>query len=266
MRRHKFQIDSFALKVIAIIGMTADHFGNVFWYQLPVLGRCLSFAPGGLTFPIMAFLLTVGYQHTHDARRYGLRLAGFALLALLPFWWAFDSRLNVLFTLLMGLVVIWAYDHLKNRVVFGLLLVSAIVTSHWCDWSYVGVPMILCYHVLKDPLKRVLIPVVMVWLLTSYYTLPLLLAPGATANTWLLCLPNLLYAFVGSTATIPLLLAYNGKRGRPLKYFFYAYYPAHIAFLALLHGLFFGVWLPNWLTWSTVLLALTQGVFSGAGT
>ena len=54
--------------------------------------------------------------------------------------------------------------------------------------------------------------------------------------------PSALYPLVGCTATIPLLWAYNGGRGRPMKWFFYAYYPAHIAVLGLTKGLLFGDW------------------------
>lgn len=51
-----------------------------------------------------------------------------------------------------------------------------------------------------------------------------------------------LYPLVGCTLTIPLLGAYNGGRGRSMKWFFYAYYPAHIAVLGLAKGLVFGDW------------------------
>ena len=36
---------------------------------------------------------------------------------------------------------------------------------------------------------------------------------------------------------LPLLLLYNGKRGRGFKYFFYLYYPAHILLIQLAAGL-----------------------------
>ena len=69
--------------------------------------------------------------------------------------------------------------------------------------------------------------------LLAGFLLPLLLAIG---------LAFALYPLVGCTATIPLLWAYNGGRGRPMKWFFYAYYPAHIAVLGLAKGLLLGDW------------------------
>lgn len=40
---------------------------------------------------------------------------------------------------------------------------------------------------------------------------------------------------------LPLLLMYNGKRGRPVKYFFYAYYPLHITIITVLATMM-GTW------------------------
>ena len=57
----------------------------------------------------------------------------------------------------------------------------------------------------------------------------------------LAALAVLLYA-LGNEAAGLLLCSYNGKRGRPLKWFFYVYYPAHIAILGVAHGLLTGIW------------------------
>jgi hypothetical protein len=235
------RIDSFVLKIIAIVAMTADHIGTVFAPQLPMWGKVALFAPGGLTFPIMAFLLTVGYQHTRNVRKYIQRLFVFALIAIVPFWWALMPQLNVLFTLLMGLIIIYLYDHLKNRLLFVLALLVAIIATGWCDWSYVGVPMILCYHIIRHPVRRVVFPVALMWF-TWILELLLLSVAGTSPiqSVLFVNLPGIAYVFVGCTLTIPLLLSYNGRRGAPLKYFFYAYYPAHLALLALIRLLALG--------------------------
>jgi hypothetical protein len=220
--------------------MTFDHVGNVFHDQIPLWGRMILFAPGGLTFPIMAFLLTEGYTHTRDVKKYGQRLLIFAIVAFVPFAWGVFHALNILFTLFFGLIVIYLYDHMTKRVGFWFIFIGITLLSMFCDWGIMGVPMILCYHTIKNPVRRVVVPLFFIWIFTiidvvmSVVTMPDI--------DLLAMIPNILYAFVGSTATIPLLLNYNGARGRSMKYFFYTYYPAHLLVLAILRGLIFGIW------------------------
>ncbi|MCL2136156.1 MAG: conjugal transfer protein TraX [Coriobacteriia bacterium] len=240
-----FATDSFSLKVIAIVGMTANHFGHAFYAQLPFVARCILIGMGGLTFPIMAYQISVGYQYTRDVKKYALRLFVFALVSLVPFIWVLGNKLNVIFTLLLGLLVVWADDKLQGsaqkRFVFFIVLTSAVVITHWCDWSYIGVPMILLYHRGRDQNWRVYLPIALVWYM-GFASLVELLSSDYISQIWQYYIPNLLYCFVGATATIPLLRAYNGQQGRPMKYFFYVYYPLHITVIGILRGLLFSIW------------------------
>lgn len=235
-----YGINSFTLKMIAIVGMTMDHIGNVYWHYLPDWARIICFAPGGLTFPIMAYLLTEGYKHTKDVKKYALRLLMFALISLIPFIAATGyPRLNVLFTLFLGLIVIYLYDHMKNPTLFLGVFIGATMMTAVCDWKLIGIPMILCYHVIKDEKKRVIVPIIITW---NGMVLPDLIFYFTRPNFNLIGnLPNMLYCIVGCTATIPLLLNYNGERGRPMKYFFYVYYPAHFVVLFLVKYVLFGI-------------------------
>ena len=52
------------LKIAAIVGMTANHTAVVFGTSLPDVALCVLTALGGLTFPVMAYLLIEGYRHT----------------------------------------------------------------------------------------------------------------------------------------------------------------------------------------------------------
>ncbi|MGO2315384.1 MAG: TraX family protein [Pseudolactococcus laudensis] len=81
----KLSIDAYTLKIIAIIAMTLDHIGGTFENHLSPTARVLLMTPGGLTFPIMAFLLVEGYQHTRSVQKYGQRLLIFAFVALIPY-------------------------------------------------------------------------------------------------------------------------------------------------------------------------------------
>lgn len=226
-------INASALKLIAIIGMTMDHTGIVFGDYLPLWAKIALYAFGGLTFPTMAFLLVEGYRHTSNFKRYALRLLIFAGVSLLPFMWAMHSpSLNVMFTLLLGLITLYLYDHMKNRVGFWLVFVLFIFISVIMDWSLMGVPMVLMYYTLDGKWKKLIIPVLLpigfalTELVIGYFFFPSI---GQA-------LPSVAFAFVGCSLTVPLLASYNGKRGRSIKYLFYIYYPGHLLILALLRG------------------------------
>ena len=219
-----------------------DHIGSVFWDQLPTLWRCILYLPGGLTFPIMAFLLTEGYRQTSNIKKYAKRLLIFAAISLVPFGWALSPTFNVIVTLLLGLITIYLYDNMKNRIGFWFTFIGFILFTIICDWSLVGIPMVLCYHVITNPKKRVVIPVGLAWILMGSMTI--IEALFGSQFIFMNILPNLLFAFIGCTATIFLLLRYNGEKGNSPKYLFYAYYPSHLLLLGLLRGLMFGIWAP----------------------
>lgn len=329
-RRGFAGLSSFSLKLIAIIGMTFNHAAYVFYPYLPFGARCVMLAVGGVTFPIMAFLLVEGYRHTSNLKRYACRLAVFAAVAQVPYWLFLSHTGNVLFTLLLSLAALRLYDTVSNRPLFWALFALVTAISALCDWGVLGPIMVLAAHTLRgsasacdgsrfgrarlseaqgvaalekagagapqqvgvaprqgaalwngadlrqvgavaprqgaasqqegaagcqgaDPRHEaaampghaaearrawrqgIVVP-----------TLIPLVSTGASelsaVATDIAALPFFLYAAVGNTAAMGLLLAYNGKRGRPMKWFFYAYYPAHIAVLGIAKGFVLGDW------------------------
>ena len=231
-------VSSFTLKVVAIVGMTFNHFCYVFFPYLPTEALCVLFGFGGLTFPIMAFLLVEGYHHTSNIKRYASRLFVFALVSQVPYGlFLAPTTLNVLFTLLIGLGILYLYDHMEHRAGFWLAAAALTTISALCDWGILGPLMILMMRTIDDRRQRVILPLLVPILGNG---LPALSDFLASFDATLL--PFVLYPLVGCTATIPLLLAYNGSRGRPMKWLFYAYYPAHILVLGLAKGLLLGDW------------------------
>ena len=125
-------ISGSTLKIIAIITMLIDHIGaGVLGRLLVVRGmnevadlnawidanstlvityQMMRFV-GRLAFPIFCFLLIEGFEHTHDVKKYALRLLSFCLISEIPFDLLFNGKIlefgyqNVFFTLFIGLMV-----------------------------------------------------------------------------------------------------------------------------------------------------------------
>ena len=99
--------------------MLIDHIGAVFFPQVMIL-RFI----GRLAFPIYAFLLVQGYQHTANTPRYQKyvgRMLLFAAISEISFDLCFYKTpiylgyQNVYFTLLLGLLALYCYDFLEKK-------------------------------------------------------------------------------------------------------------------------------------------------------
>ena len=273
MARH-FAASAFTLKVVAIAGMTCNHVANVFAAQLPGWCVALLCTFGGLTFPIMAFLLNEGYRHTSDVRRYAIRLGGFALVSQIPYSLLWGATANVLVTLLIGLGLLWADDHLRNRMAYGAIVVAAVVASSFCDWGIIGPIMIMLFHGLRNRPHGVviamLVPLLALGLPAAQWAVEEASAAAGGAEPTITeqlmgttrseaaigelavespeaadlnpqstrtvddaaplaaSLGTLGYYTIGFGIATALMASYRGRRGRPLKWFFYVYYPGHL--------------------------------------
>lgn len=85
-------MSSFALKLVALLAMALDHIGYVFgwegWNLLPFDSSILR-SIGRLSFPIFAWGIVNGWQHTRSRERYACNLSLCALLSQIPFTLAF---------------------------------------------------------------------------------------------------------------------------------------------------------------------------------
>ena len=77
---------SFALKIIALLSMFCDHFGDAFIGHYSFLNLIGRFA-----FPIFAFQISEGFIYTKNLKKYFLRLGIFAIIAQVPFHYFFIS-------------------------------------------------------------------------------------------------------------------------------------------------------------------------------
>lgn len=212
-------MSTFTLKMIAIITMTIDHVTEVFipgntWAYL--VGRTI----GRLAFPIFVFLLVEGFYHTSNIKKYLTRLGIFALISELPFDYAFyngfyASHQNIFFTLFIGLLAIWLMSIVEKNFSKNMLyvnLINALITISFSvgaellrtDYGFMGILLIIAFYLFRGS-KPLLV-------------ISLLLLSG-----------NVIQAF-SCLAIIPIAF-YNGKKGKSIKYFFYAFYPLHLLIL-----------------------------------
>lgn len=219
------RLDGRTLKLVACLCMLIDHLGASCFSSVMVL-RII----GRLAFPIYCFLLVEGAVHTHDMKKYILRMGIFALISEIPFDLALFHRViypghqNVFFTLGLGLLAIWFIEHpiehleIPDNLYKFLVIIAAGLIAEFLntDYGFTGVAVIcVFYHLREQPQLK-------------YPIAALLLAAMGGVEV---------YAVL---ALIPILL-YNGQRGRQTKamqYGFYIFYPAHLLLLAVLYQLF----------------------------
>ena len=130
--------------------MVIDHVAAVYVPAELLVGQLMRFV-GCLTGPCMAFFLAEGYLHTRDLRKYGLRLAIFALLSWPPFSLFQTGRalfpaFGVIYTLFLGYLAILLWD--KGRMAKGWKTVCTVLlclVSMPGDWAVFDVlcPLLL---------------------------------------------------------------------------------------------------------------------------
>ena len=245
------------LKGAALVSMLLDHIGYVLLPALILYGRSHPLAWGGETlrsvywtlrslgrpaFPLYLFLLLEGFRHTRSRGKYLLRLSLFALLSEIPFDLAMNKTLleftyqNVFFTLAIGLAALMGVDALHrapgSRVLRGagivLLFAAAPAAARLLrtDYNAAGVMALELLYAAT-------------WLreLRGGET------PALRTLCWCAMLPALLLSSRRDwwcLLALPLVLLYNGEKGRqPNRWFFYGFYPAHLLLLAALRALLF---------------------------
>ena len=154
--RKPFELTSAALHILAMALMLCDHlWGTV------VPGNDWLTCIGRVAFPLFAFMLVEGYFHTHDLKKYVLRLLIFAVISELPFNLAMGSRVlypvhqNVLWSFLISLGLIHWNERAKKkgklwrRILVGALsvvigYVVGLVTM--VDFYHAGILMVLVFY------------------------------------------------------------------------------------------------------------------------
>jgi hypothetical protein len=205
-------MSSFSLKILAIITMLIDHVGLVF-FPSNLIWRII----GRLSFPIFAFQLGIGYSHTKNKIKHIFTLLIFAVVSQVPFM-IFTSiynyyELNIGFTLLLGLLCIYALDNINNKYLSIITITIILLISNYLpiDYGPYGVVTIVFFYLFENnklTMSITQIPInIYYWIINKNFLQPLSLF-----------------------ALIPINL-YNNKKGRSCKWLFYIFYPTHLLIL-----------------------------------
>lgn len=200
------------LKILAMIAMTCDHVGLQLLPQygfLRIIGR--------LALPIYAYMIAEGCRHTRNRKKYLLRMAAMALLCQIVYFAAMGSLYQcILVTFSLSVCLIYLWDGWKQRGTgwrfYGALMITfflcVVLPDLWhgtdfaIDYGIWGVLLSLMIYV--GSTKGLVIGLI-------------LLALDYGGSQW------------WALAAVPLLMLYNGQRGRAnIGKLFYWYYPLHL--------------------------------------
>ena len=207
-------LNTFTLKVIAIVAMLIDHVGHILFPEV-MLFRIV----GRIAFPVFAYLLAEGFVYTRDVKKYLFRLGMFAILSEIPYDLAIMGTVleflhqNVFFTLFLGVLMLWLMTKTNNIILqYGIVAVAVLVCQFLnTDYNDIGILMIFIFYVFRQRKIEKLFIVGLIFL-------------GLTSGLQL-------YALLA----LPLIALHNGEQGPKMKIFFYLFYPAHLLILYLVH-------------------------------
>ncbi len=234
-------LDGNHLKIIAAISMVIDHVGYLFFPRLSFL-RIL----GRISFPIFAFFIAEGWHYTKSRGKYLFSVSLLGLVCQIPYSLAtgddllcvpvgFACSLLLLFVLSAQKKILSSQKPLWIRI-SGLILLLLPYGFFFLltellnfDCGFIGMILpVLAALPLGEEERRMPISSKIRGLQLVLFSLGLLLLAfwpgGLSASIQLFGLFSL-----------PFLILYSGKRGkRPMKAFFYLFYPAHFLILTLL--------------------------------
>ena len=235
------------LKLCAIAAMALDHLAWTLWpgYAHKEWWILLIHIIGRLAAPVMWFMISEGYQYTHNFKKYLQRLFLFAFIShfaynfcfgisMIPFRDSILNQTSVIWALFCAALALYVDD--DSRRSFPLkqwqkivLLVLLCVLAFPSDWSCFPVLCTLHIHKNRGNLEKQMLGMM---LYISMYVIVWCMAIDVT------------YGLVqyGILIVWPFMHFYNGTRGnwRGMKWFFYFFYAGHLFLMGILRILLYG--------------------------
>ncbi len=193
------------IKLVAMVAMLIDHIG-AYLFPLEIL-RVI----GRISFPIFAYQIGVGYKMTSSKEGYMKKLLLFGAFSQIPYFLLRDDfKLNILFTLALGVSLIWSLENGRPLYVLPAIFLSFIV-----DYQIYGIAVIWAFHFIKDEIRQSAVFFILTFLYSIYLGFPIQMFA-------LLSLPIIFIRPFG--IELP-------------KNLFYIFYPAHLATIYLIQVL-----------------------------
>lgn len=232
---------SFVLKLIAAITMLIDHTGLIL-FPNQMIFRVI----GRLAFPIYAYCIAEGFRYTRNRFKYFLRIFLLGLFCQIVYTIvSHDLYIGILLVFSISIIIMTFTECVKTSVQGKKSALSSFVSRVFhrditneqdkvlslvlCCASIMAA-FVLCIYVDVDySFFGIMLPV-----FTSFFSDRKQRLVMFSACLIALCidLTDMLMIQYWSLAAIPLIAMYNGERGKhSLKYFFYVFYPLHLAVL-----------------------------------
>lgn len=257
LKKTDLGFSTFNLKIIGIVLMVIDHVHQMFvpfglpawldWFGRPVA-------------TIFFFTSVIGYSHTHDKKKYMIRLYIFMVLmtaftTLLEKAVHYDQVVLInnifrdLFTGTLFMAGIDQFKAVKKETSGRHLFLGSLYFL--LPFLFTGLVMMVVVNQSLPLLIKTAVMAISPAILLAENNFMVLLIPllylfkdNRKIQCLLIAATALIYGVLGSTqwlmifAILPIWF-YNGKKGPGMKYFFYIFYPAHIGLLYLLSAFLF---------------------------
>lgn len=240
-----------AIKYIAAAAMLLNHIANVFLPEYDPVGEVLK-GIGYFTAPSMIYFLVEGYHYTSSKKRYFFRLLLFAVISEFPFCFALglgmDGRVNfvgfnMLFSLSLCFGLIWIEENVRSIIARALAYIVIFSVSMLCDWFFFAPVFTLLFlhgwimsggNPASGQIRKAFSIAAVLFGVYNYL--------GITSYTGTFSAAALAYGLINMSgvalAGVCIVKYYNGRRSERgknfSKWFFYIFYPAHLAVLGLI--------------------------------
>lgn len=229
---------SFHLKIIALITMFIDHIGyvifpNHFW--LRYIGR--------IAFPIYAFLISEGLKKTSNIKKYLINLLMLAVTSEIFYDLCFNKNIslfyktNTVYTLFIASLSIYLYNKNYNNITKYLSLLLGLSISYILktDYDILGVLLIFIFYFLHNKYQYLIYGII--WVNIKYLSnISYILQYIFNKNIYLpnIYVINSLGLYLFTIVPFLIIMFYNNKKGKNLKYTFYVLYLLHLFILYII--------------------------------